>query len=82
MSYVKLEPLSLLNRRFYTNKKAGQKASFFIGRRTVTAIEPILSTLHVLLLNYSNIRRRLEKLHSLVNDFAYSERASGMQFLL
>jgi hypothetical protein len=52
------------------------------GRRTVTAIEPILSTLHVLLLNYSNIRGRLEKLHLLVNDFAYSERASGMQFLL
>lgn len=44
--------------------------------------EPILVGLHSLLLNYDNIRGRLDKLQVIVNDYAYSERASKMQFLL
>ena len=57
-------------------------AEISTGRRTVTANEPILTTLHSLLLNYTNMRDRLDKLNQLINNFAFSERASGMQFLL
>jgi hypothetical protein len=52
---------------------------FFYGRGMVSLSEPVLSTLHTLLLNYSSIEARL---HTLVNDNAYSERASKMQFFM
>jgi len=52
------------------------------GRRTESLNEPILAGLHSLLLNYANIRGRLDKLRLLVSDYAYSEQASKRQFLL
>lgn len=52
------------------------------GRRTDPLNEPILQTLHSLLLNFGGIKHRLEKLHLLINDGGFSERASKMQFLL
>lgn len=52
------------------------------GRQTMTSIEPILEALHHLLLNYDNIKQKLKRINTLVNDFAYSERASEMSFLL
>lgn len=55
---------------------------YFLGRRTESLTEPILQTLHSLLLHYDDIKGRLEKLHLLLRDFAYSERASQMDFLL
>jgi hypothetical protein len=58
------------------------KDKIFYGRRTVTSNEPILTTLHTLLLNYSNIKSRLDTLNLIITDFAMSERASKMQFLM
>lgn len=52
------------------------------GRQTHTSTEPILEALHHLLLNYENIKQKLKRLNTLINDFAYSERASEMRFLL
>lgn len=52
------------------------------GRQTMTSNEPILEALHNLLLNYENIKQKLKRLNTLVNDFAYSERAAEMSFLL
>lgn len=48
----------------------------------MTSIEPILEALHHLLLNYDNIKQKLKRINTLINDFAYSERASEMSFLL
>ena len=36
---------------------------FFIGRRTDPLNEPALQTLHSILLNFSGIKERLDKLH-------------------
>lgn len=55
---------------------------FDCGRRTGTSNEPIFAVLHSFLLNYSTIKDKLDRLHLLVNDFTYSEKASKMQFLL
>ena len=52
------------------------------GRRTESLSEPILAGLHSLLLNYADIRGRLDKLQVLVSDYAYSEQALKRQFLL
>jgi hypothetical protein len=52
------------------------------GRRAESLNEPILQTLHSLLLGFSGIKDRLERLHMSLDDIAYSEKASKMQFLL
>lgn len=83
-------PVSLLHRpapeiraATSTNKKRPNKSrAFFVGRRTVTSNEPILETLHSLLISYPDIKRRLEQLHLVIDDLVHSERASSMQFLL
>jgi len=54
----------------------------FCGRLGDTLNEPILASLHTVLLNYSNIKDRLDQLHLLINDLVHSEKASKMQFLL
>ena len=59
-----------------------QKESSLFGRRADPSNEPILQTLHSLLLNFSSIKNRLEQLHLSIGDITYSERASKMQFLL
>lgn len=63
-------------------KKVSFRRPFLFGRRTGTLNEPVLEALHNLLLNYGDIKGRLDKLNLIVNDFAHSERASAMQFLL
>ena len=68
--------------KFESMKKPAQMDRSFHGRRTESLNEPILHSLHALLLGYSSIRDRLEKLHVLADDFAYSDKASKMQFLL
>jgi hypothetical protein len=62
--------------------KLEKAQSVLNGRSTTTLTEPILQTLHKLLINYTDIKGRLDKLHLLLRDFAYSERASQMDFLL
>lgn len=59
-----------------------KSGDFDHGRRTDPLNEPILKTLHSLLLNISNIKNRLEKLNQSIEDMTYSERALQMQFLL
>lgn len=54
----------------------------FHGRRADPLNEPILQTLHALLLNFGSIKNRLEQLQLSIGDITYSERASKMQFLL
>lgn len=66
----------------HQEKETIVRRSLFLGRRTASLTEPILAGLHALLLNYSNIRDRLDKLYKTVDEYAYSEEASKKQFLL
>jgi hypothetical protein len=63
-------------------KKPDIKVGHFHGRRTDPLNEPVLQTLHSLLLNFGGIKERLEQLHLLVSEGGFSERAAKMQFLL
>lgn len=57
-------------------------AIFILGRLTDALNEPILQTLHSLLLNSGGIKKRLDQLHLLDSEGGFSERAAKMQFLL
>ena len=53
-----------------------------IGRGTVTLNEPILASLHNLLVNFGAVKDGLESLDIRLNSLVRSERASAMDFLL
>lgn len=59
----------------------GQK-EFQHGRRTASSNEPILQTLHSLLLNFGSVKSSLDSLNSRLDSLVRSERASKMDFLL
>jgi hypothetical protein len=52
------------------------------GRRTASSNEPILKTLHNLIVNFSSIKTSLDSLDSRLDSLVRSERVSGMDFLL
>jgi len=53
-----------------------------LGRRTASSNEPILISLHNLLVNFGSIKASLDSLDSRLNSLVRSERVSGMDFLL
>jgi hypothetical protein len=52
------------------------------GRRTASSNEPILTSLHNLLVNFGSIKSSLDSLDSRLSSLVRSERVSGMDFLL
>lgn len=54
----------------------------YAGRRTASLNEPMLTSLHDLLANFSTVKDGLESLDTRLNSLVRSERAAAMDFLL